>query len=64
MASLFSNTMVRVAGCVVCRQAPRTGKGHVFLTLEDEYGRVNVVLKPHIYEKYRYVAMMEPLMVA
>ena len=63
IASLFSETIVRVAGCVVCRQAPRTAKGYVFLTLEDEQGLVNVVLKPHVYEKYRYVARMEPLIV-
>jgi len=61
--SLFPGTKVRTAGYVVCRQAPRTAKGHVFLTLEDEEGLLNIVLKPHIYEKYRYIARMEPLLV-
>ncbi len=63
IATLFSDSRVRFAGYVVCRQAPRTAKGHVFLTLEDEQGLVNVVLKPHVYKKYRYVARMEPLLV-
>ncbi|HLE02564.1 MAG TPA: OB-fold nucleic acid binding domain-containing protein, partial [Dehalococcoidia bacterium] len=63
IATLFSDSRVRFAGYVVCRQAPGTAKGHVFLTLEDEQGLVNVVLKPHVYEKYRYVARMEPLLV-
>lgn len=61
--ALFSATRVRVAGYVVCRQAPGTAKGHVFLTLEDEDGLINVILKPNIYEKYRYVATMEPFLV-
>jgi error-prone DNA polymerase len=63
IASLFDNTMVRIAGCVVSRQAPATAKGHVFLTLEDEDGLVNVVLKPKVYEKYRYIARREPFIV-
>jgi error-prone DNA polymerase len=60
---LFDNTRVRMAGCVVSKQAPLTAKGHVFLTLEDENGLVNVILKPQIYEKYRYIARREPLIV-
>ena len=63
VVTLFPDTRVRTAGYVVCRQAPGTAKGHVFLTIEDEEGLVNVVLKPHIYQKYRYVARMEPLVV-
>jgi DNA polymerase III alpha subunit len=31
--------------------------------LEDEDGLINVILKPHIYKKYRYIARMEPLIV-
>lgn len=61
--SLFPGTRVRTAGYVVCRQAPRTAKGHVFLTIEDEEGLLNIVLKPHVYEKYRYVARTERLLV-
>ena len=60
---LFDNTRVKIAGCVVSRQAPVTAKGHVFLTLEDEDGLVNVILKPRVYGKYRYIARREPLIV-
>jgi len=63
IACLFDNTRVKIAGCVVSRQAPGTAKGHVFLTLEDEDGLLNIVLKPRVYEKYRYVARREPLIV-
>lgn len=61
--ALAPGTRIRTAGYVVCRQAPRTAKGHVFLTLEDEEGLLNIILKPHVYQKYRYVARMEPLLV-
>jgi error-prone DNA polymerase len=61
--SLFSGTRVRTAGYVVCRQAPMTAKGHVFLTLEDEGGLLNIVLKPGVYQKYRYLVRTEPLLV-
>jgi error-prone DNA polymerase len=63
IASLSSNTRVRVAGCVVCRQRPMTAKGVVFMTIEDEYGLVNVILRPHTYGKYRQIARMEPTIV-
>jgi len=61
--SLFSDTHVRTAGYVVCRQKPATAKGNLFLTLEDENGLVNVIVKPKVYDKYRQVARMEPLLV-
>jgi len=38
---------------VITRQRPGTAKGFVFLTLEDETGLVNVIVKPSIYERYR-----------
>jgi error-prone DNA polymerase len=44
---------VRVAGLLVVRQSPRTAKGHTFLTLEDEDGFINIVLRPHLTERYR-----------
>jgi error-prone DNA polymerase len=61
--SLFPGTKIRTAGYIVCRQAPMTAKGHVFLTLEDEEGLLNIVLKPHIYQKYRCLVRTEPLIV-
>ncbi len=44
---------VRVGGLVVCRQHPMTAKGYVFLTLEDEKGLINVIVRPEIYRQYR-----------
>ncbi len=34
------------------RQRPATAKGFVFITLEDEEGLVNVIVKPDIYRRY------------
>ncbi|HHY96032.1 MAG TPA: DNA polymerase III subunit alpha, partial [Firmicutes bacterium] len=62
LARLATGTRVRLAGCVVARQAPPTAKGHVFLTLEDETGLVDVILKPRVYQRYRQVARLEPLL--
>jgi error-prone DNA polymerase len=42
-----------VAGCVIVRQRPGTAKGFVFLSIEDETGVANVIIKPDLYEKYR-----------
>ena len=48
-----------VAGAVITRQRPRTASGLIFLTMEDETGYANVIIMPHIYEKYRQ-AVLEP----
>jgi error-prone DNA polymerase len=44
---------VRVAGMVVVRQAPPTAKGHLFITLEDETGLVNLIIRPDLRERAR-----------
>lgn len=54
---------VQVAGLVVVHQAPPTAKGHRFITLEDEYGFINVVVRPDIYVRYRKVWREMPLLV-
>jgi error-prone DNA polymerase len=63
VAQLLPNTWVHVAGYVITRQRPPTAKGFAFLTLEDEEGTVNVVIKPKIFEKYRQVFKLEPLII-
>jgi error-prone DNA polymerase len=46
----------KVAGLVLIRQRPGTASGIVFVTLEDETGIVNLIVRPDIYEKYRLAA--------
>ena len=43
----------KTAGCVIARQRPGTAKGFVFLSLEDETGIANIIVKPDLYEKCR-----------
>jgi error-prone DNA polymerase len=46
---------VWTAGLVVVRQRPPSAKGHVFVTLEDEEGLVNLIIRPSVYEQYHDV---------
>jgi error-prone DNA polymerase len=45
-----------VAGLVLCRQRPATASGIVFMTLEDESGIANLIIRPRAYERIREVA--------
>ncbi|HEX6488153.1 MAG TPA: error-prone DNA polymerase [Candidatus Dormibacteraeota bacterium] len=54
---------VRVAGAVIVRQAPSTANKIRFFTLEDEFGHINVTLKPDVYERYRKVANQNSVLV-
>ncbi|HZZ66170.1 MAG TPA: OB-fold nucleic acid binding domain-containing protein [Candidatus Baltobacteraceae bacterium] len=55
LAQMPRNLVCRVGGLVITRQRPGTAKGFVFLTLEDETGLVNVIVRPDVYERYRRV---------
>ncbi len=55
---------VRVGGLVVARQRPGTASGVVFLLLEDEFGTINLIVPPAIYERHRLTVRTEPLMLA
>jgi len=54
---------VEVGGLVVCRQRPGTAKGFVFLVLEDEFGLVNVAVKPDLYQRQRSLVRTEPFVI-
>lgn len=53
LAHVPDNTPVTVAGMVVIRQRPMTARGFVFLTMEDETGFINVVVKPQLLTRFR-----------
>ena len=48
-----SGRRVRVAGAVITRQRPGTAKGFVFLTLEDETGIANIIVRPDLFTDSR-----------
>jgi error-prone DNA polymerase len=55
---------VAVAGMAVARQRPSTAKGVVFMLLEDEFGQVNLIVPPPVYERHRAIVRGEPLILA
>ncbi len=52
--------IVRVAGCVICRQRPGTANGFLFLSLEDETGIANAIVEPELFDTYREVLVTAP----
>ncbi len=59
---LDHRSRVRIGGLVVARQRPGTASGIVFVLLEDEFGTINLVVPPAVYERNRLVVRTEPLM--
>ncbi len=46
---------VKAAGAVIVRQRPGTAKGFVFLSLEDESGIVQAIVRPDLFREHRSV---------
>jgi error-prone DNA polymerase len=53
-----------VAGLAVARQRPSTANGVVFMLLEDEFGQVNLIVPPAVYQRFRPLVRSEPLVLA
>ena len=53
---------VRVAGMVITRQRPGTAKGFVFLTLEDETGISNIIIRPDLFDRQRTEVVRQPFL--
>jgi error-prone DNA polymerase len=58
------NQYVRVAGLVILRQRPSTAKGITFVTLEDETGTANLVVKQQTWERFYSIARRSPAWIA
>ncbi len=54
---------VRIGGAVITRQRPGTAKGFCFLTLEDETGHANAIVRPQLFEAARLIINLEPALV-
>ncbi|MDX2080092.1 MAG: error-prone DNA polymerase [Terrimicrobiaceae bacterium] len=64
-AELFDHpdgALVDIGGMVICRQRPGTGKGVVFISLEDETGVSNAILYAAFFEKHRLLVTQEPFL--
>ena len=50
---------LRIGGCVITRQRPGTAKGFVFLSLEDETGVANAIVRPDLFHQNRLLLTSE-----
>ena len=55
---------VAVAGMAIARQRPATANGVVFMLLEDEFGQMNLIVPPQVYDRHRAIVRGEPLILA
>ncbi|MFN9375171.1 MAG: error-prone DNA polymerase [Planctomycetaceae bacterium] len=55
---------IKVAGLVLMRQRPGTASGITFVTLEDETGFVNLIVRPEIWERFHKPARTARALVA
>jgi error-prone DNA polymerase len=62
LSAVANGRWVRVAGSVIVRQRPGTAKGFVFLSLEDETGIANVIVRPPLFDRYRLTLVSEPFL--
>jgi len=63
LSDFENGQIIRVAGLNVMHQAPPTAKGHHFITLEDENGMMNIIVRPKVYERYRSVLRSSRLLI-
>jgi error-prone DNA polymerase len=62
LEQLRHGTKLRIGGLVVARQRPGTASGVVFVLLEDEFGVINLIVPPPVYERHRLIVRTEPLL--
>ena len=64
LASTKDGRFLRVAGLVLVRQRPSTAKGITFVTLEDETGVVNLIVRPEVWERHHQAARAATVLLA
>jgi error-prone DNA polymerase len=58
------STRVSAAGIAITRQRPGTAKGVVFITLEDETGSLNIIIRPAIFDRHQKTIMLASILLA
>lgn len=48
---------IKVAGLAITRQRPGSANGIVFITLEDETGVINLIVRPPVFETFRAICL-------
>jgi error-prone DNA polymerase len=51
------SSQVQVAGLALFRQRPGTAKGVVFITLEDETGMANLIVRAPVFDRYQKIVL-------
>jgi error-prone DNA polymerase len=64
LKELEANRPYQVAGLVLMRQRPSTAKGITFMTLEDETGTTNLIIRPQVWERFRRIGRQARALVA
>lgn len=62
LAGLRDGDALKIAGYVIMKQRPPTAKGFAFITMEDEHGTINVIIRPDVYQRYRQVCVFNPVL--
>ena len=64
LATLDDGVPVRVAGLVLVRQRPATASGITFVTLEDETGVANLIVRPDVWRRFFEAASRATILIA
>ena len=56
------NQQVKVAGLIIRRQRPLSKA--IFMTLEDEFGHIPLMILPNVYERYKWELSKELIMIS
>jgi error-prone DNA polymerase len=59
VSALEDGELVHYAGLVICRQRPATASGVTFMTLEDETGFVNLIVRRAVFEEHELIVRTE-----
>jgi error-prone DNA polymerase len=59
LRDLPTGKRLRIGGCVITRQRPGTAKGFVFISLEDETGVANAIVRPDLFHQNRLLLTSE-----
>ena len=62
VAAVKDGTRVRYVGLTICRQRPENAAGVMFVTLEDEFGFVNLIVWKKVLAEYRPILLTKPLL--
>jgi error-prone DNA polymerase len=59
LRDLPTGKRLRIGGCVITRQRPGTAKGFVFLSIEDETGVANAIVRSDLFHQNRLLLTSE-----